>query len=118
VRDTRLRARRGLRAAPLPLRFRHRTYSCCKRREAELRVVASKLPPGRSHVVVADVSLRADVERVSAEAISAFGGYCCWVNNAGVGINKSTARLVVRSWRRECHWSELLDSDSRHCSWS
>jgi len=47
----------------------------------------------RTLVVVADMTSRADVERVSAEAIKAFGGYDVWVNNAGRGITRNVLDL-------------------------
>ena len=41
---------------------------------------------GQAIHVVADVSRRADLDRVAAAAIKAFGGFDTWVNNAGVGV--------------------------------
>lgn len=66
------------------------------RREPELRAVAAKLPPGSARVVVADVTSRADVNRLSAEA-ALFGGdagYNVWINNAGVGIVRPALELT------------------------
>jgi short-subunit dehydrogenase len=41
---------------------------------------------GEAIHVVADVSKRKELERVSAAAIKAFGGFDTWVNDAGLGI--------------------------------
>src|SRR5579871_141802 len=41
---------------------------------------------GRAVHVVADVANRADLERVAQTALSAFGRFDTWVNNAGVSI--------------------------------
>src|SRR3954453_17305549 len=43
--------------------------------------------------VVADMTSRSDVERLSAKAIEAFGGYDVWVNNAGRGITRQVLEL-------------------------
>jgi short-subunit dehydrogenase len=48
----------------------------------------------RALVVVADVTRRDDVERLSAEAIAAFGAYDVWVNNAGRGITRQVLDLT------------------------
>ena len=41
---------------------------------------------GRAIYVVTDVSKRDDIERLAREAISRFGGFNTWVNNAGLGL--------------------------------
>lgn len=56
-------------------------------RQAEARGAA------RALAVVADVSRRADVERLSTEAVGAFGGYDVWINNAGRGITRQVLDL-------------------------
>jgi NADP-dependent 3-hydroxy acid dehydrogenase YdfG len=58
------------------------------RREAMLRNVAGRCA-GRAHVVVADVTRRADVRRVVAESIDTFGRIDVWINNAGQGITRA-----------------------------
>jgi NAD(P)-dependent dehydrogenase (short-subunit alcohol dehydrogenase family) len=63
------------------------------RREAELRAVAESCGP-RALAVVADVSRRADVERVVAEALERFGRIDVWVNNAGRGISRPVAQIT------------------------
>jgi short-subunit dehydrogenase len=47
----------------------------------------------RALASVADVTRRADVERLDNEAIDAFGGYDVWVNNAGRGITRHVLDL-------------------------
>ena len=63
------------------------------RREAELRQVAERCGPD-ALVVPADVSQRADVERVLARALDRFGRVDVWVNNAGRGIWKPVSKLT------------------------
>jgi NADP-dependent 3-hydroxy acid dehydrogenase YdfG len=46
-----------------------------------------------THTVVADVTRRADVERLRDEALETFGSVDVWVNNAGRGINASVLDL-------------------------
>jgi len=41
---------------------------------------------GRCAMVVADVGVKEDVQRIAAEAERAFGPFDTWVNNAGVGM--------------------------------
>jgi NADP-dependent 3-hydroxy acid dehydrogenase YdfG len=63
------------------------------RRKAELEAVAAKI--GDSALpVVADVTKRADVERLSKAALDRFGHIDVWVNNAGRGISRSVAELT------------------------
>lgn len=47
-----------------------------------------------ARAVVADVTRRADVERLRDEAIRAFGHVDVWVNNAGQGIDKRVLDLT------------------------
>lgn len=63
------------------------------RRESELRAVAAACG-ANALVVVADVTKRADHERVLAEAISRFGHVDVWVNNAGRGMSIATQKLT------------------------
>ncbi len=63
------------------------------RREAELKAVADLCGPN-ALVVVADVTKRADHERVLAGAISRFGHVDVWVNNAGRGMSIPTQHLT------------------------
>ncbi len=44
--------------------------------------------------VVADVTRRADVERIRDEALRAFGAVDVWINNAGRGISRSVLDLT------------------------
>src|SRR5215468_5459465 len=47
----------------------------------------------RAHVVIADVTRRADVERIRDEAIRVFGRVDVWINNAGRGIVRPVLQL-------------------------
>jgi short-subunit dehydrogenase len=62
------------------------------RREPELRAVAAGL--NDSLVVPADVTVRADVDKIRDEAIAKFGHVDVWVNNAGRGISKPVLELT------------------------
>ena len=48
----------------------------------------------RTQVVRADVTRRADVERIRDEALRAFGRVDVWINNAGKGIVRSVLALT------------------------
>jgi NADP-dependent 3-hydroxy acid dehydrogenase YdfG len=63
------------------------------RREDVLRDVARESAPD-AIAVVADVTHRADVERLRDEALRAFGGVDVWINNAGRGISRSVLDLT------------------------
>jgi len=63
------------------------------RREKELREVAAAAAPD-ALAVVADVTRRADVERLRDEALRAFGRVDVWINNAGRGINRAVMDLT------------------------
>jgi NAD(P)-dependent dehydrogenase (short-subunit alcohol dehydrogenase family) len=62
------------------------------RRQAELAEVAAR--SGDAAICVADVSRRADVERVVDETLARFGRIDAWVNNAGKGISVPASRLT------------------------
>ena len=61
------------------------------RREDKLAAVAKECTDARA--VVTDVTVRADVERLKGEAISAYGHIDVWVNNAGRGISRRVLEL-------------------------
>jgi NADP-dependent 3-hydroxy acid dehydrogenase YdfG len=63
------------------------------RREPVLAEVAAKCGSGVLSVV-ADVTVRAEVERARDAAIKAFGQIDAWVNNAGRGISKPVSQLT------------------------
>jgi NADP-dependent 3-hydroxy acid dehydrogenase YdfG len=63
------------------------------RRGDKLAEVAASTP-APSVAVTADVTRRADVERILAEAKSRFGKVDAWVNNAGRGINRTVEQLT------------------------
>lgn len=64
----------------------------CARREKELQVIAAACP--QSLAVVADVSKRSEVERLSSEVIAHFGHYDVWINNVGRGISRLPSELT------------------------
>jgi NADP-dependent 3-hydroxy acid dehydrogenase YdfG len=63
------------------------------RREAELQQVAAQSGP-EVLTVVADVTRRADVERIRDQALQRFGHIDVWINNAGRGITRAAADLT------------------------
>lgn len=63
------------------------------RREPELAQLAAKLGDV-AHPVVADVTSRADVERLRDRALARFGHVDVWVNNAGRGITCMPSQLT------------------------
>ena len=63
------------------------------RREAELKEVARACGAGALSFI-ADVTQRADVERLRDEALRAFGHVDVWVNNAGRGIGRQVLDLT------------------------
>ncbi|MBX7099782.1 MAG: SDR family NAD(P)-dependent oxidoreductase [Myxococcaceae bacterium] len=63
------------------------------RRETELAKVAQDCA-GKALVVVADLTRRADAEKVARAAIEKFGGFDVWVNNAGRGISRMPSQLT------------------------
>ncbi len=62
------------------------------RREAELREVAMRV--GNAAWIVADVSRRADVERLVEKTLERDGHIDVWVNNAGRGITRPVSQLT------------------------
>jgi short-subunit dehydrogenase len=67
------------------------------RRIQELQQVASDAEQrgaARALVVEADVSKRADVEALRDAAITTFGAFDVWINNAGRGITRSVLDLT------------------------
>ncbi|MBI3504291.1 MAG: SDR family NAD(P)-dependent oxidoreductase [Proteobacteria bacterium] len=63
------------------------------RRELELHAVAARCGP-LALPVVADVTVREDVERVVRAAVERFGHIDVWVNNAGRGITRLPSQLT------------------------
>ena len=63
------------------------------RRKAELAEVASRCGLD-AMAVVADVTRRADVDKLRDLAIEKFGGIDVWVNNAGVAIWRAPSQLT------------------------
>lgn len=63
------------------------------RREPELRVVASRCG-SNALAIVADASVRTEVQRVVREALERFGHVDVWVNNIGRGITRLPSELT------------------------
>ncbi len=63
------------------------------RRQERLQAVAAEIG-GDTVTVVADVTKRADVERIRNEALAAFGQIDVWINNAGRGITRPVLQLT------------------------
>ena len=55
---------------------------------------------GEAAFVVADVGVRAQVEKIASAAIERFGGFDSWVNNAGVGIWGRVGEVSEADMRR------------------
>jgi short-subunit dehydrogenase len=87
-------ASRGIGAATaLELSRRGDNLVLAARTRDALEQVASSVG-SRAHLVTADVTHRADVERIRDEAIRAFGGVDVWINNAGRGIVRPVLDLT------------------------
>jgi short-subunit dehydrogenase len=69
------------------------------RDEARLAAVASTLA-GRALIVPTDVSDRKALERLVAEAVTAYGGIDIVINNAGVGLASPVAELSVEDFEQ------------------
>jgi NADP-dependent 3-hydroxy acid dehydrogenase YdfG len=63
------------------------------RRMDALREVAATCGD-RAHVIVADATVRAEVQRVVSESISKFGRIDVWMNNVGQGITRQPTELT------------------------
>jgi short-subunit dehydrogenase len=63
------------------------------RREAELRAVAGRCG-AKALPIVADVTGRAEVQRVVTESLARFGQVDVWVNNVGLGISRMPSQLT------------------------
>lgn len=63
------------------------------RREPELRAAAARAGAD-AHVVVTDVTRRAEVEQLLASALERHGRVDAWVNNAGRGITRMVSALT------------------------
>ena len=59
-----------------------------------LEEAAAASANARVHIVTADVTQRADVERIRDEAIRVFGHVDVWINNAGRGIVRPVLALT------------------------
>jgi short-subunit dehydrogenase len=70
----------------------HRLALVARRADA-LAAVAADCGP-HALPLVADCTVRADVERVAAAALAHFGQVDVWVNNVGQGITRPTSKLT------------------------
>jgi NAD(P)-dependent dehydrogenase (short-subunit alcohol dehydrogenase family) len=82
------------------------SVAVCGRDEAKTRAVAARAEAlaraaghdGRFPVVLGDVSVVADCERIVAEAVAALGGLDVLVNSAGVWLEKSILDTTEEDW--------------------
>src|SRR5215471_5164147 len=72
---------------------RHASVVLASRREQVLRGLAATLDAA-VEVVPADVTRRADVQRILDQAVARFGRVDVWVNNAGRGISRPSVLSV------------------------
>jgi short-subunit dehydrogenase len=86
----RLAARRGARVV------------LTSRNERDLRMATDDITVrgGRAVHVVADVAVAEDLDRVATAAVSEFGGFDTWVNNAGVSIYGKLTDVPMEDKRR------------------
>jgi short-subunit dehydrogenase len=84
-------ARRGGYALVLAARREEALQQVARDLGADLKVGPSNV---KTHVVVADVTRRQDVERIRDEAVRVFGQVDVWVNNAGQGITRPILELT------------------------
>ncbi len=87
-------ASRGIGAALARLVGQHQAIPVVvARSRVELEAVAAASHP-LALAIVADVTQRAEVQRVVAETLTRFGRIDAWVNNVGRGITRSVADLT------------------------
>ena len=82
----------GAASAEVLARCGHSVALVARRADA-LQVVADKCD-GRGRSFVADMTVRAEVARVVAEAVAAFGRIDVWINNVGQGITRMPSQLT------------------------
>ncbi len=80
-------------ALAVELSARHDRVVLVARRADALAAVAERCQE-RAHPVVADMTVRADVQRVVNTSIAAFGRIDAWVNNVGQGITRVPSELT------------------------
>ena len=80
-------------AAAEALAQRGHSVALVARRADALRTVAEKCE-GRGRSFVADMTIRAEVARVVADAIAGFGRIDVWINNVGQGITRPPSQLT------------------------
>jgi short-subunit dehydrogenase len=72
------------------------TLVLCARRQAELEQVADEVNSNgsRALAMVADATIRTDLQAVATTAIDTFGGFDVWINNAGQGMTRTVLELT------------------------
>jgi len=90
------------RASALAFGARGASVVLAARNREALEHVAAQIEAGggKAHVVVTDVSVWAQVERLAAEAISRFGRIDTWLNNAAVNEHASVVDMTIEELDR------------------
>jgi NADP-dependent 3-hydroxy acid dehydrogenase YdfG len=82
----------GAAAAEVLARAGHSVALVARRADA-LQAVADRAGPG-ARAIVADMTVRVEVQRVVTEAIGTFGRIDTWINNVGQGITRAPSQLT------------------------
>ncbi len=91
----------GLATAKMAARKGARLVLAARSRDAlALAVDQAKQAGGDAILVEADVAIRADVERIAAQAIDRFGGFDSWINDAGVMVWGRVGEVSEADMRR------------------
>jgi NAD(P)-dependent dehydrogenase (short-subunit alcohol dehydrogenase family) len=69
-----------------------------KAKEGKSSAAAARALGGRAVFVKADVGVEADVKRLMAHSVSAFGAIHILINNAGISPRKPVLKLSVKEW--------------------
>jgi NAD(P)-dependent dehydrogenase (short-subunit alcohol dehydrogenase family) len=75
----------------------------CSRHQEELNTAIAEITEGtgtRGHTVVADMSIRAEADRLAAETLEALGRVDILVNNAGSNVPQEIDAVTDESWDR------------------
>ena len=91
----------GLATARMAARKGARVLLAARSRDALAEAVDTiRHAGGDAAFVVADVGIRADVEKIAAEAIERFGGFDSWINDAGVIVWGRIGELAEADMRQ------------------